>query len=208
MKKIWLFSIAFIITEFCFYSCKKNEPNNGSPTSNTKKYKIGEKALGGIVVFLDASQSHGIVCSENDVDTCIPPMPTDLFGPFDIPAIYGTDSIIGSGKNNSSKIVLTLGNSSGSTYAASACRNYRGGGYNDWFLPSMLELKVICEQKNYLGKMQEAYWSSTVQIFSSDPSHSNMFAMQIGTNNPDCSPRIWVHVDNSPCAAIRACRVF
>ena len=42
--------------------------------------------------------------------------------------------------------------------AISACRSYHGGGYNDWYLPTIQELKLIfldgCGQEGF-------YWSST-----------------------------------------------
>ena len=64
----------------------------------------------------------------------------------------GTSDAIGKGKENTEKL-LVMGNAdkkaeSGKEsdemeeYAAQKCRDYNGGGYTDWFLPSIKELQA------------------------------------------------------------------
>jgi protein phosphatase/serine/threonine-protein kinase len=46
--------------------------------------------------------------------------------------------------------------------AVQLCRNYRGGGYSDWYMPSIIELGWLYKQKDVVGGFtQWAYWSST-----------------------------------------------
>jgi len=52
-----------------------------------------------------------------------------------------TLTAIGTGWDNTLAIILQLNHTSS---AAQLCRNYRGGGFSDWFLPSMDELERIC----------------------------------------------------------------
>ena len=85
----------------------------------------------------------------------------------------GTGDGIGSGKENTRKLVGAMGlsaysSSSGSTtttqYAARMCADYRGGGHDDWFLPSRDELNLMYQnlRRNNLGGFSEdIYWSSS-----------------------------------------------
>jgi molybdenum-dependent DNA-binding transcriptional regulator ModE len=52
----------------------------------------------------------------------------------------GTDTIIGKGKSNTAAIISQGGHINS---AAKVCRDYRGGGYSDWFLPSQDEMLKI-----------------------------------------------------------------
>jgi hypothetical protein len=46
--------------------------------------------------------------------------------------------------------------------AAAVATEYRGGGYSDWFLPSMEELKKLYMNKGRVGGYEDfVYWSSS-----------------------------------------------
>ena len=84
-----------------------------------------------------------------------------------------TGTGIGSGKENTQKLVGAMGlsaysSSSGSEkttqYAAKMCAEYRGGGHDDWFLPGRDELNLMYRnlKENNLGGFSDvAYWSSS-----------------------------------------------
>jgi len=85
--------------------------------------------------------------------------------------MVGTGTGIGRGKANTQSLVGAMGSAAyseydGSTttaqYAAKVCADYRGGGYDGWFLPSKDELNLMYEnlKKNNLGGFSDAYWSS------------------------------------------------
>jgi hypothetical protein len=67
---------------------------------------------------------------------------------------------IGMGATNTSTVISTLGSAS---YACYDARNYNGGGYNDWFLPSCYELRdVHTAIESLLPNIQpNLYWSSS-----------------------------------------------
>ncbi len=68
---------------------------------------------------------------------------------------------IGSGPANTEAIIAQVGHTSS---AALLCRNYRGGGKNDWFLPSYSEqYQMYLNLKVYGigGFANQQYWSST-----------------------------------------------
>ena len=82
--------------------------------------------------------------------------------------VGGTGTAIGTGAGNTQKIVATFGDvepyQSKPDYAAKLCADYRGGGYDDWFLPSLDELILIYDNlylQNLGGFSVDFYWSSS-----------------------------------------------
>ena len=67
---------------------------------------------------------------------------------------------LGKGKANTKAIVAQL---DGSARPANECANYKGGGYDDWFLPSIAELKYMYDnlRKEDKGGFSNTYWSSS-----------------------------------------------
>jgi hypothetical protein len=81
------------------------------------------------------------------------------------PYIGATGDSIGSGKNNTAIIIAAESAAyPGNTYvyAARACSEYRGGGKDDWFLPSRYELNELYKAKGKTGiPTTGAFWSSS-----------------------------------------------
>jgi hypothetical protein len=73
-------------------------------------------------------------------------------------AIGSTSTAIGSGYSNTLKMVRQIG--AGTAGAGSAARGYRGGGLNDWYLPSKDELNQITLNQVLLSATA-GYWSSS-----------------------------------------------
>ena len=70
-----------------------------------------------------------------------------------------TGGSIGTGSNNTNLIIASQGFG---YYAAILCRNYNGGGYTDWYLPSKDELNKLYLNKSEIGGfLNSTYWSST-----------------------------------------------
>jgi hypothetical protein len=87
---------------------------------------------------------------------------TATVGPY--PKAIGTLYELGSGKNNTASIIAAESAAyPGNTYiyAAKACSEYRGGGKEDWFLPSFYELDELYKAKGNTGiPTTGTFWSS------------------------------------------------
>lgn len=142
--------------------------NNGSVTSKIKVgdidsvkfgYTVGDTALGGVVVYVDATGWHGLVAAQTDETigaTVIMPWKP---GPFNINFHAAADGLY-AGYNNTSNIVF-YSQPSG-IYAAYYCSLSSIGGFTDWYLPSKYELNLVYEQRAAVGGFASGvYWSST-----------------------------------------------
>ena len=76
-----------------------------------------------------------------------------------------TSTSIGSGLANTISIINYQG--TGISHAAGLARAYRGGGYSDWYLPSLDELNVMFVNRNIIGGfIASDYWSSSESLIS------------------------------------------
>ena len=107
------------------------------------KLKIGSFYQGGYVFYLDESGKHGFVCSDKDLGNAIWGNEIEI----------ATNKELGTGKENSQTILneasTVMGGFFGLTRkplltAARLCLELNSNGYNDWFLPSLEELKLMC----------------------------------------------------------------
>jgi len=121
------------------------------PTPTT--YKVGDTGPAGGIVFFDKGYvSDGWQYLEAASRDAL----TAHWGPH----LNGTREGIGTGKQNTEIIVRT--DDTGT--AAHRCREYRQGGYNDWFLPSKDELNLMYQnlKQKGLGIFSNVwYWSSS-----------------------------------------------
>jgi hypothetical protein len=138
---------------------------SGTGTSSPLTHYIGELYQGGIIVSLwkTGGVEHGLIASLTDIDV-FPMAYSNVLTTAGNNAKYASD-----GELNTTTITAQAGNSLG---AAKQCADYVSGGYSDWYLPSIWELKeiynasfiiakVLGESSSLLFKQSPSYWSST-----------------------------------------------
>ncbi|MFA4854876.1 MAG: DUF1566 domain-containing protein [Candidatus Omnitrophota bacterium] len=115
--------------------------------------QVGDECDGGIIIYISDDKSVKLIAAKTGLGTGSwhngSDMVTDALG-----------TTLWDGKNNTDKIISVQGNTG--NYAAKLCRDYRGGGYADWYLPSNEELGILLNHKEIVGiTTPGAYWSST-----------------------------------------------
>jgi hypothetical protein len=117
--------------------------------------------------WVDETGQRGLVCAIEDQTTAI--QWYNGVGSSDI-STAANDRRIGSGAENTTKIINAYGATT-TDYAAGLARDYKGGVYIDWFLPSRDELQEIYINREAINAaavanggtalVNELYWSST-----------------------------------------------
>ncbi len=136
----------------------------GTTYSNQVTYTtgidIGLSHGGGVIYFIDNTKQHGLIAATSDQGVAIPWAPGNLYATITNTTSY-TD-----GADNTTKIISKYGNSG--TYAAKLCRDYRGGGFTDWFLPAAYQLDYMKTYQDAIGGFHGSaflnnynYWSSS-----------------------------------------------
>jgi len=130
---------------------------------------IGDSYQGGKVFYILQSgdpgyvsgETHGLIAATADQSTGI----QWYNGSYVTTGATGT--ALGTGSTNTTAIITSQGNTG--TYAAKLCRDYAGGGYNDWYLPAKDELNLLFSKKAEVGGFAGSnsyYWSSTEYLDS------------------------------------------
>ena len=180
MKKLIFILSIFSIT----YSCSKKEVQIfPSPQVINKVtiplYTIGDTALGGKIAYIlqrgdsgyDANIQHGLVAAISDQTSAI----RWHNGTNKITGAKGV--VIGTGFANTNSIISAQSEIT-TSYAAGLARAYKGGGYDDWFLPSKDELNKLYINKVIIGGfVNNNYWSSSEKDFE--------FAYKLNFTNGD-----------------------
>jgi len=127
--------------------------NNGGGGDNGSNFVIGQSYQGGKIAYIDNTGKHGLIAAPEDQSTGIQWYNGSYF-------LVDTETSIGTGKNNTSRIVQMQGEGS---YAAKICYDLVLGGYDDWYLPSKDELNELYENRLEIGGFDYTgiYWSSS-----------------------------------------------
>lgn len=132
---------------------------------------IGMPFQGGIIAYIYqdddpgyvSGEVHGIIAATEDQSNGIVWISGGSTQSTSVPG--GTGYALGTGSGNTDRMIAqaeAAGNTTPTSYAAGLAREYRGGGYNDWCLPSQSELFELHRNKAKIGNfVDEVYWSST-----------------------------------------------
>jgi len=149
-------TLADALTDTITYFCA-----NGGGSTN-----IGKRLGGGIVVAeWDENGVHkGLIASlttlSGGIQWTVPAQQTTLIGP--------TAQSFSDGFTNTNAIITQTGVPAANTYAAGLARLHNGGGYTDWYLPSLQELNMCYNSITVIDRVLgfnnfsgSGYWSST-----------------------------------------------
>jgi hypothetical protein len=126
---------------------------------------VGDSYGGGKVFYIFqpgdqgyvANETHGLIAATSDQSSGI-----RWYNQNRGNEITGaTGTAIGTGKSNTDKI-LNVQQGSLSWYAAGVARLHDGGGYNDWYLPSIDEINLLWDERSrFSGFSTGYYWTSS-----------------------------------------------
>lgn len=126
-----------------------------------KTYKIGDKGPGGGIVFYYSQEGFAVI----EKGTCyyLEAAPVNQgtlawasSGYSDRNITEAVGEQIGRGRTNTFIILVVDPNAP----AAKACLDYRGGGFDDWFLPNRNELNEMYKARTHIGISSGSFWSS------------------------------------------------
>jgi hypothetical protein len=126
---------------------------------------IGDAYEGGIIAYIFGpldlpgyviGETHGLIAATSDQSTGI----KWHGGTMGNTRTNATGTGLRAGLVNTNAIITAEGLTSTTSYAAGLARAYTGGGYNDWFLPSMQELYKLYLNRVAIGGFSGVYWSS------------------------------------------------
>ena len=172
---------------------------------NTKKYKVGDFAHGGIVFWVDETGQHGLVCAKEDQSTAM----------RWYAGTYGNTQAKGdgpyAGKTNTSIIIaaqVAIGDD-GNTYAARLCNELLitegGKQYGDWYLPSRHELILMSINKEAINATATANGGSAFanDVYWSSTESSDTYALKVNLANAITSYKL-----KNSTGYVRAVRAF
>ena len=139
-------------------------------------HTIGEAYQGGIIFWLSADGTQGLIVSKEDVAVGV--FYESLSGGS--PYATGANGVnIGTGQANT---VLLLANARAAGNAVKYCDQLIVDGYDDWYMPSELELAEIYFRRMEIGGLSTlTRWSSTEVTGSNDWKRARCISFSDGT---------------------------
>jgi len=183
------------------FEVKAGQKNTVTITMVKKYYNIGDTGPGGGEIFYCSAEGF-IMTDTGEICHYLELAPTEYYdeyldtpnwaiSPYANTLIGGTAEAIGTGRNNTTRIVYEIG---GYAPPADFCNDYTYNGLTDWFLPSKDEIYQLSLNKAMLSSTfagdstNQAYWSST------EFDNNQVYYQYIGTSDGYDSKGIYLHI--------------
>lgn len=151
----------YLVPDGGFYIDEAQELEGGGSVSVSNNvisvgcdYQVGQEHAGGIIIYVDPSGCHGVVCAPMDQAEDVQ---WNFFPSFnthgDVKGFFG-------GKLNTDLAIFYLEHGN---YAPFICDDLELNGYDDWYLPAQEELiaMIALHRMGIGGFSNSGYWSST-----------------------------------------------
>ena len=162
VSKIGNWTVGCMDSEACNYNPEANMPNGSCDNAelgydcegNITEYVVGMEAEGGIVFYADETGERGLVAAMETINGYY------QWG-CDGQMINGADELeIGFGLQNSNDIIEEC---SETLIAAEVALGYEASGFDDWYLPSLLELSLVYEANPSLFIQEDILYLTSSQ---------------------------------------------
>ena len=131
------------VGSFMYYDGISWKDATGSDVNDPPAVAVGDFYQGGVVFYLLTAEDTGYVANESHgLIAAVADQGSSEDNLANAKANVATDTAIGTGEENTIAIIDAQGGIA-TSYAAGVARSYRGGGFDDWFLPSKDELNQM-----------------------------------------------------------------
>jgi hypothetical protein len=130
---------------------------------------LGDSYGGGTVIHVDGTLQHGLIASNADISA----------------SSAWSNILLNAGTNNSNgsnNTTLIIGQAGHTASAALLCRNYNGGGFTDWYLPSRDEFTIMNTNRAYLAAFVGNYWTSSESAIPIPGQSATRYIVATGTS--------------------------
>lgn len=124
-------------------------------TPATPTHSMGELYQGGRIFYLPRGGAWGLIAAEDYAGEEVYERLSSDWDPYTTGA---NGTIIGTGDDNTA---LLMAHDNAKNFAAALAANYRGGGYDDWFMGSLDEMKELVFRRGYFPRLMGAAWTSS-----------------------------------------------